>query len=141
MDNVVTPNHFSVEDFEQFQGLTPSQEFDLVAPVMVYFRADLRRKAEARKALERLRALSYPMVDTGSLTERLMYEPIGLVERYNALMMKLVKDARPDAEAYIDTHGAFGFRVPGDETLLMGDASGAFAYAMSTAAIRDRLAL
>jgi hypothetical protein len=139
MDETVTPNHFSVEDFEQFNDLTAAQEFDLVAPLLVYFRADMRKKAEARAALVKLRSLNHPMVDTGSVTERLMLEPVGLPERYNALMMKLVSEHRPEAEAYIDTYGAYGFKVPGDPTLLCGDASGFFAFYMDAKSVQERL--
>jgi hypothetical protein len=139
MDTWVTPNHFSVENFEQFGDMSPADEFDLVAPILVYFQADLRKKAAARKAIMALKKLGHPMVEAGSTTEFLLNAPTGLGDRYNALMMKLVHDLRSDAEAYIDEQGAFGFRVPGDSTMLGGDASGLFAFYMDAQAVKERV--
>lgn len=139
MDTWVTPNHFSVEAFEQFNGLTPADEFNLVAPILVYFQADLEKKAAAKSAILKLKKLGHPMVEAGSTTEFLITAPVGLVDRYNALMMKLVHDLRPDAEAYIDEYGAFGFRVPGDSTMLGGDASGLFAFYLDAQAVKERV--
>lgn len=139
MDNWVTPNHFSVEDFEQFDKLSPADEFDLVAPILVYFQADLNRRAGAKSAILKLKKLGHPMVEAGSTTEFLITAPAGLSNRYNALMMKLVHDLRPDAEAYIDEYGAFGFRVPGDSTMLGGDVSGLFAFYLNAQAVKERV--
>jgi hypothetical protein len=139
MDNWVTPNHFSVEEFEQFGNLTPAAEFDLVAPILVYFQADSRKKTAARAAIGKLKKLEHPLVESGTTAELLDTQPSGLVNRYNALMMKLVSDLRSDAESYIDTHGAFAFRVPGDSTMLSGDASGLFAFYMDAQAVKNRV--
>lgn len=139
MDNWVTPNHFSVKDFEQFGSMSPADEFNLVAPILVYFQADMRRRASAKSAILKLKKLGHPMVEAGSTTEFLISPPAGLTDRYNALMMKLVHDLCPDAEAYVDEQGAFGFRVPGDSTMLSGDASGHFAFYLDAQAVKERV--
>lgn len=139
MDGWVTPNHFKAAQFEEFAGLSPSAEFDLIAPVLVYFRADLRYKAKARAALTKLKKLAHPLTDDASVTEMLETAPAGLVNRYNALMMKIVDDETGDAEPHIDSYGAFGFRHGGSDCVLMGDVDGLFAFYVGAAAVRQRL--
>ena len=133
------PNLFKVTNFENFANFKAKDEFDLIAPVMVYFQADLQYKPEARTALQKLKALKHPLVAGKKLGELLKDEPSGLVNRYNALMMKLVEEQAPDAEAYIDTCGAFGFRYQGDSGVLCGDKSGMFAFYLSANAVQGRL--
>lgn len=50
MTDWVTPNHWNTSHFEAFNGLYPKREFALIAPVLIYFQADLRRKEKARAA-------------------------------------------------------------------------------------------
>lgn len=140
MDKWVTPNHFKVGDFEKFEALTPDEEFDLIAPITVYFQADLCVKKAARVALRKLKSLKHPLVEGESVEELLETEPTGLVNRYNALIMAIVNDTAPDADAYIDEYGAFGFNIGDDSCALMGDKSGIFAFYLSAKLVRERFA-
>lgn len=141
MDQWITPNHFSVSEFEEFSKLKPAEEFNLIAPITVYFRADLMYKPEARKALKELKKLGHPLVEGKTIAEMLEDQPDGLINRYNALMMYLVSEAEPDAEAYIDEMGAFGFRINGKSNVLAGDASGMFAFYLQSSLVTDRIGL
>lgn len=138
LETYVTPNHFNAENFEQFGALSASAEFDLIAPILVYFHADLNYRAEARTALLKLKKLKHPMVDGLSVTEMLETAPKGLVNRYNALVIKVVNDLEPTSESYIDAYGAFGFRLGENDGILMGDSSGLFAFYLSSKAIAER---
>jgi hypothetical protein len=140
MDTWVTPNHFDVANFQPFAAMAPDAEFDLVAPVLVYFQADLRYKPRARAALKKLQRLKHPLVADQTLADLLETTPEGLANRYNALVMHIVKDEAADAEPYIDQHGAFGFRHGDDACAMMGDASGFFGFYLSAAAVRQRFA-
>jgi hypothetical protein len=136
----VTPNHFDVADFQPFSALTPDAEFDLVAPVLVYFRADMRFKPQARAALKKLKALKHPLVSDQTLADLLETAPMGLDNRYNALVMHIVKSVAADAKPYIDEYGAFGFHHGDDSCVLMGDASGFFGFHMCAETVRQRFA-
>lgn len=142
LDDYVTPNHFCVEQFEQFNGLSIDQEFDLVAPVVIFLQADSTYSAKARTALKKLKTLGHPLLDGVNVADVLKTgDGMGDAgNRYNALMMALVDSVMPGTDSYIDSHGAFSFRVPGDSTLLSGDASGTFAFYLSAQAVRERLA-
>jgi hypothetical protein len=140
METWVTPNHFAINEFEEFRGLTPDQEFDCIGPVTVYFKADLQYKAQARKGLQQLKKLAHPLVEDRPLSEMLETQPTGLINRYNALIMAIVEDEAPGSEAFIDGQGAFGFRLPGSRTeFLNGDASGLFGFYLDAAALRQRV--
>lgn len=139
MDSWVTPNHFNAAQFEEFAGLSPSAEFDLIAPVLVYFRADIRYKSKARAALATLKKMAHPLTEDASIVEMLETAPDGLVNRYNALMMKIVDDETRDAEPHIDSCGAFGFRYGGNDCVLMGDVDGLFAFYVGAEAVKQRL--
>jgi hypothetical protein len=139
MESWVTPNHFKAAQFEAFAGLSPAEEFDLVAPVLVYYRADVRYKPKARGALKKLKKLAHPLTEDKSVAELLDTAPDGLVNRYNALMMKIVADEAGDAEPRIDIYGAFGFRYGGDDNVLMGDVDGLFAFYGGADAVKKRL--
>lgn len=138
MDGWVTPNHFKIADFEKFGKLTPDEEFDLVAPVLVYFQADLGYKKEARATLKKLKGLKHPLVDDKAMSELLESPPEGLVNRYNALVLKIVSDAAPQATPYIDTYGAFGFTFGSDHRAMMGDVSGLFGFYLRSLDVRSR---
>ena len=141
MDGWVTPNHFNVADFEKFGSLTARQEFDLIAPIAVYHMADLKYKSQARAALQQLKKLGHPLVADKSVSEILEDNsaPDGLGNRYNALMMAIVEEVAPGTESYIDEYGSFGFRIGDDDSVLMGDASGIFAYYMNANAVVERV--
>jgi hypothetical protein len=139
LDDEVTPNHFKVEQFEAFPGLTVDEEFDLVALICIYYHASLDFKAKAREALKTLRKLKHPLVADKTIDEMLETAPEGLVNRYNALLTAIVNDEAPQAQARIDEWGAYGFNL-GDETrVLMGDASGFFAFYVAAALVRKRI--
>ncbi|MBC8738491.1 hypothetical protein F6X40_17090 [Paraburkholderia sp. UCT31] len=140
LDSCVTPNHFSIEDFEEFPGLAPADEFDLVAPIAVYFFADLKLRPQAQAAIQKLKKLRHPLVEDRNVNDLLETTPDGLESRYNALMMKLVADACPEAQSYIDGYGAFGFRIGHDDTALMGDSQGFFAFYLTADAVKHRIA-
>jgi hypothetical protein len=135
----ITPNHFNVRDFEPFEGLSLDAEFDLVAPICVYYGADLRYKPQAFAAMRRLKALSHPLMATEPGTYEVPGHPADFAARYNALMMALAEEEIPGIESYIDPWGAFSFRVPGDACVLAGDACGTFAYYLNAALVRRRL--
>ena len=142
LDDYVTPNHFSVEQFASFKGLSVDEEFDLVAPVVIFLEADSQYRAKARVALKKLKALGHPLLDEVNVAS-VINTGSGMDAargRYNALMMVLVDSVIPGIDSYIDAHGGFSFRVPDDSTLLSGDASGLFAFYESAQAVRERLA-
>lgn len=141
MTGWVTPNHFDVSNFEEFQALSPAQEFDLIAPIMIYFGADLNYCDKAKLAAKELKRLKHPFMEDISVKELINSNvtPEGLENRYNALVMKLVDEQSPEAEAYIDSCGAFGFKLDDDSGVLMGDNSGMFAFHASAKSIENRL--
>ena len=137
----VTPNHFSAADFTEIIGFTLDKEFNLIAPVMVFFEADCAQKEPARKALIQLKRLKHPLMD-GLTVSEVMAErstPADLHSRYNGLMMAIAASEIETAECYIDPYGAFSFRVGDDANVLMGDSSGTFAMYNNAAAVRERL--
>lgn len=138
MNSWVTPNHFIASEFEQFKDLAATEEFDIVAPLAAYHFADNRYKKEATASLKLLKALGHPMVSSHPLSQMLEDAPKGLANRYNALLMAIVAEGMPDAEAFVDTYGAFGFRV-GGETFMDGDNAGFFAYYMRSRDVLARL--
>ena len=142
METWVTPNHFNVSDFVEFKGLTPAQEFNLIAPLTVYFQADTKYVKAAKEAAKKLKKIQHPLLDNIEIKPLIAGSdiPAGLTNRYNALMMKIVHDEAPDAKSYIDEYGAFGFKLENDAHLLMGDAPGIFGFYLTTAAIQQRLA-
>ena len=139
MEGTVTPNHFKVSDFDEFPGLTPAQEFELIAPVAVYYWADSRERPKALTALKALIAHEHPIVEDRTLHELLDACPDGVGNRYNALVMKLVAEVAPGAESYIDSYGAYGFRIGDDSTVAMGDACNFFGWYLSANALQQRV--
>lgn len=137
----VTPNHFNGADFTEFKGLTLDKEFDLVAPVMVFFECDCSTKTKARRALTRLKQLGHPLMQDMTVNEVMdeTVTPAGLHSRYNGLMMAIAESEIEGVESYIDPYGAFSFKVEGDANVLMGDASGLFAFYDNAAAVRERI--
>jgi len=135
------PSAYTLANFISFPGLTPEAEFDLIAPVAIYFLADLLYKEKARKALTQLKRLHHPLFSDNSVntTLEMTSTPAGLTERYNALLAQLVLQEAPSAEAYVDEWGAFSFRVPGDTTLLSGDSSGVFAFYLKADLLKQRV--
>ena len=137
LNQTITPNHFDVRDFEPFDGLAPDQEFALVAAVFIYHDTDVRLKSRAQQAYRQLKRLGHPLAGGSNVDTDV---DVGDFRgRYNALMMVIAEREVPDIESYIDKYGAFSFRVPGDESVLCGDASRTFAYYLDAESVRERL--
>lgn len=130
----VTPKHWKPERFEPFGKLTPDEEFDLVAALHIFYHAELGFEARADAARRRLRRLGHPLAVMGA------EEAEGSRRRYNALIMAIASEEVPGIEAFIDTRGAFAFRLPGSgDRVLSGEASDTFAFHASAARLRQRL--
>ena len=54
-------------------------------------------------------------------------------------MMAIAASEVETAESYIDSYGAFSFRVGADANVLMGDSPGAFAMYDNATVVRERL--
>lgn len=143
LDDWVTPNHFSLDQFEPFSLLSVADEFDLIAPVAIFHHADLATpwKTRARQALQALKKLKHPLVGEASVSDLLQTtESIpGLQSRYNALMLALVAQEAPEAKAHIDAWGAYSFSWADDNNVLAGDSAGWFAFYSNSASVCNRL--
>lgn len=143
MNEYVAPLHWSIENFEFCRGLDPKAEFELIAPVMIYFEADSRWADKARAALKKLRAAKHPLfADLEQSVEAIMkmrQTPDQIINRYNALVMWLADEVRPEIVSYIDKWGAYAFTVGQDATVLAGDASGTFAFFDSFSHLEKRI--
>ena len=142
----VTPHHFSAENFTPLCGLSLDAEFDLIAPVVIYFEADCsnQRRRAATTALTTLQRCGHPIANYLERPQTVLDQrrtPEHFVDRYNALVIAIADEATDgSAEATIDAHGAFEFRIGTSAGVLSGSASGAFAYYDKAAALRERLA-
>lgn len=143
----VTPHHFSAEDFTELCGLSLDAEFDLIAPVVIYFEADCskQRRRAATTALTALQGCGHPIANELERPQVVVEQrrtPEHFVDRYNALVIAIADEAtNGSAEATIDAYGAFEFRIGTSTGVLSGSASGTFAYYCNAAALRERLAL
>ena len=143
MDDYVSPNHWNIGQFEAFKGIDPKQEFELIAPVLIYFAADSTWTEKARAALKKLRLAKHPLFT--SLEQpvasilNMRQTPDGLVSRYNALVMWLADDVHPGIESRIDEWGAYAFTVGQDTNVLSGCSSGLFAFFDSFEYMRTRI--
>lgn len=128
--------------FEPFGSLTAEQEFDLLAPVVVYFLADLGYRAKARAGMTALKKQGYALFEEDSVANYLASTstPDGIVNRYNMLMNQLVRTQEPQARPFRDEWGAFGFQVKDDPTMLSGDIAGCFALYLTARLVRARVA-
>lgn len=146
----VTPNEpVDSESIPLLRGLTRElsleEEFDLIAPVVIYFLADgsKKRKAAALKALQTLKSIKHPILDEDDKPGDIVEErntPDHFIDRYNALMMAIVHQKMgDDAVPYIDEYGAFAFRVHREKGVLSGDDSGIFAFYEKASAVQERL--
>jgi hypothetical protein len=142
LSDYVTPNHFSVDQFEAFPGLSVDEEFDLVAPIVIFLRADSAKSKKARAALLKLQAMGHPLLNDVDVADVIKTgNGMGRAgTRYNALMMALADSVIPGIDSHIDSFGSFSFLVPGDNTLLCGDDCGTFSFHSSAQSVRERLA-
>jgi hypothetical protein len=145
MDDYVAPHHWSVKQFEHCDGLDPKREFELIAPVLIYFSVDATTQDNARTALSKLRKAKHPLFESSGHTVQAILQltrtPEGLINRYNALVMWLAEEVQPDIESYIDKWGAYAFKIGQDNNILAGDASGVFAYFRTFSHLQDRILL
>lgn len=143
MDEYVSPNHWSVQRFEAFQGMDPKREFALVAPVLIYFAADLRWKERARTALQKMRTVKHPFFKSLEQPVNTILEmkatPEGLTSRYNALVMWMANEVCPGIESRIDGYGAFAFQVGKDPDVLSGCSAGYFGFFDNFEHLQERL--
>lgn len=143
MTDWVTPNHWNASRFEAFAGLDPKREFALIAPVLIYFQADLGWKDKARASLKLLRTAKHPLfTDIEQPVESILsmrHTPDGLINRYNALVMSMAEDVQPGIKTLIDQYGAFSFSIGSDQNVLSGCAAGLFAFFDSFDYLRDRI--
>lgn len=143
MDDYVTPNHWGVERFESCCALDPKEEFELIAPVLIFFEVDASRKERAHAALTKLHRARHPLLEqTGQAVASILRQsttPDGLINRYNALVMWLADEVQPGIESYIDEWGAYAFRIGRDDTILAGDARGMFAFFDSFSHLQERI--
>ena len=137
----VTPNHWSTASFEKFETLSMDAEFDLIAPLLVFFRADCSLRTKARAASLALKKAGHPVMEGQSVRDAIKDEPDGLIARYNALVMAIVEEENPSAEAYIDSYGAFCYRLGDDQTIAAGDAMSLFGFYLDADALRARVNL
>lgn len=128
-------------------GLTPAA-LDDVAPIAIYFFADLARKKQAEDAVRRLKAQAHPVLAGADgemprgmklrdLEERHDKSGFNLLYQH-AMATELARhlDAS-DWKIQIDQHGAFEIERNG-ETAFSGDADGWFAWYGDAAAVEAR---
>jgi hypothetical protein len=141
MTDNVHPYHWDAQKFEAFIDLAPENEFDLIAPVAIYFLADDRLKARAQQAWKQLRKLKHPVSE--GCTPKEMVEsrlpPDGIHKRYKALFMHLCKQGWPDATFDQDPWGALVVTSVEHDDTSSGDAQGQFPWFTSAEALKQRL--
>jgi hypothetical protein len=105
------------------------------------FEADSSTRVQALTGARILAARKHPLLADIRPTELLekTHTPLGLHERYTALLWAIADEVLPGIAAHIDEYGAYVFRFKADSSLLAGDASGTFAYYAYAAALRKRL--
>lgn len=140
MNEWVTPNHWTVAQFEHFSNMDPKDEFALIAPVLIYFEADARWTQKARSALKKLKTAQHPLIDQPiAAILKMSTTPDGLINRYNALVMALADEVHPGIQSRIEAYGAFAFVIGDDKNVLCGDASGLFAFFDSFSHLQERI--
>lgn len=143
MNQIVHPYQWDLDKFVEFDRLTPSQEFDLIAPVAIYFQADVCFKDKARKAWNKLRALDHPVAASMAASEMVkeMGTPDGIHERYKALFMFLCRQEWPSAEFTVDQYGGLAVKKSGDagDDEMSGDGQGEYPWFESSSLLLDRL--
>lgn len=143
MTDYVHPFHWNVEDFEALPGLSPEQEFDAIAPVAIYFAADVCYKEKARGAWNKLKAANHPVVADMTAQEMLQERsaPEGINERYNALFMYLCCQTWTSAVFDQDRWGALTVAESGDRDAkqLAGACHGQFPWYATSSMLKTRL--
>jgi hypothetical protein len=133
-------------------GVTIENLFDLVAPVYIYHKADIQYRAEAERALRRLKDftavdfephISHPTA--ARLAEAALAltadeaDPNAFWEAYDLLFPALVTREYPALRPDHDPRGACCFRDSEGGVRLDGDACGHYPYYLSYEALADRL--
>lgn len=130
--------------------MTKEELFDLVAPIHIYFHADVRLEKEAKKAYESLkRKKDDEMVKAyfeehhpGCLTERKLPTTGGnpFWSVYCKLFEEIVRESFPTFKPYYDSYGAKCFRDDiTNEIHLMGDGYNGYPYFLQSEALNERL--
>lgn len=136
MEMLVMPHNTEPSEVESLNGFSLDQEFDLLAPIVIMFDADLMYAKQAKEALVELKRRSHPLFIDRTVDDvmRNTMTPDGLINRYNELFIAIVGEERPDLKASIDEWGAFGY-APG----FFSDGTRIFPYYLHAAAVRERV--
>lgn len=143
-DKVIHPWHWDVSQFEECPGLSPSKEFDLIAPIAIFFYANMSFSQEANKAWKQLKKIKHPIaVEMGDVRFLKITDAPRVFDRYKALFMRLAKDLWPDAVFDQDYYGALSVQNPSsvDKDQLSGDAHGQFPWFLSFQKMQNRFSL
>jgi len=141
LTQLAIPGEWPIAQFEPFDGLTPYQEFDLVAPIHLYFSEDMTYEKHARDAAVKLKALAHPLM-AGRDVDDLIAGSDSLPHcenRYNQLLMVIANSARPGIHGYVNEHGGFAFVHEGQGSILESYQSGTFAIILNATAVRRLL--
>lgn len=116
--------------------LTVHQKFNIVAPIVIYHKADLMYKKEAKKAFKLLKQdeeLFALMGRPAKLDEIYEFEP------YNTLFRQIVTEVKPDWREFRDQYGARGYRDGDNVCIFTGDASNFFPWYVFAEGLIKRL--
>lgn len=132
----VLPYNTEPSDVESLDGYTLDEEFDLLAPIVIMFDADLMYAKQAKAALAKLKRRHHPLFLDRTVNEvmRSTVTPDGLINRYNELFIVIVGEERPDLTATIDKWGGFGFAPD-----FFSDGTNVFPYYLNAKAVRERV--
>jgi hypothetical protein len=140
------PHRFgTVEEFAASQveriadlGLKPA-EFDVIAPVFIYFDADILWKKAANKCFKRLRREAHPLVEGLGRLDDLDSDRVRLLYNH-AFAATLLKELDDPSEwsVEVDQYGGYGCVRSDGETAFGSDGVGTFAYYGDVESIRKR---
>ena len=130
--------------------MTKEELFDLVAPIHIYFHADIMYEKEARKAFQSLRKKREEEMVKAYFSE---YLPGCFLDNklssaggnpfwsvYCKLFEEMVKESFPTFKPYFDSYGAKCFRDDvTNEKHLIGDGYNHYPYYLQSEALRERL--
>lgn len=130
--------------------MTKEELFDLVAPIHIYFHADLMYEREAKKAfreLKKKRELDFVKEYFDSFTEEDLEERgLNTVHANNfwsiycRLFEEIVQESFPTFKPYFDSYGAKCFRDDAtNEQHLIGDGYNHYPYYLQSEALKERL--
>lgn len=118
--------------------------FNAVAPLHIYFNADLKYKRQALKGWRWLKEHKDQIRDYFPNTDFLFARKLDDLDHfpiwraYNRLMEEIVTERFPNAEPEFDYFGARQFRI-GDRIILCGDAYDCYAFYLDYEALDEYL--